>query len=60
MYIDKDQKERDTMSGESDTVRTARILGEVMNSIEKDLRFTTETNEDKLSSAEDWLQVGFC
>ena len=31
---------------ETGTARTARLLAQVMNSLERDLRFTTETAED--------------
>ena len=36
----------DNPAGESSTQRTARLLGMVMNTIERDLEFTTETAED--------------
>ena len=42
----KSQEIRDTNSDESDTTRTARILKEMFNCLEKDLQFTVETAED--------------
>ena len=44
--LTKEQEEKDLESGESDTCRTARIMLKVFNSIETDLRFTVETQED--------------
>ena len=36
----------DTISGETDTARTARVMLKLFNSIEQDLKFTVETQED--------------
>ena len=46
IWLSSDQAARDRTSGETPTARTARILGEVQNTITEDLVFTTETGED--------------
>ena len=40
------QREQDLLSEETPAARTSRVLGQVMNSIEPELRFTTESCED--------------
>ena len=44
--LTKEKEEADRRSGESDMKRTADILKKAFNSIEKDLKFTVETQED--------------
>lgn len=46
LKIKKEQQELDRSSGENKTARTARIMKDIYNSIEKDLRFTVETQHD--------------
>ena len=46
LYHDDEQEKKDKDSKESDTKRTARVIQEVFNSIEKDLKFTMEIEED--------------
>ena len=46
LYHSSEQEEMDKMSEESDTQRTARVLRDIFNSIEEDLKFTVETEDD--------------
>ena len=46
LYPCKTQEKIDLESGESDAKRTARVLRDIFNSIEKDLKFTIELEED--------------
>ena len=47
--VTESQRQIDLTSGESHGARTAWILGELMNSLEPDIKFTTETVDDFLS-----------
>ena len=46
LYHNVDQEKRDLESGETDTQRTSRVLKDIFNSIESDLRFTVESEDD--------------
>ena len=46
IWSSEEQAETDRTSCETPTARTARVLGEVLNMICKDLKFTTETLEE--------------
>ena len=45
-HFSLDQFRADKEAQETDEARTARLVGEILNSLEKDLQFTTETPRD--------------